>query len=159
MRVIPLIGKTYRHNIGNIRPMPIFTFKAIIGRLRYQSDNIVHPWFILTYTWFYITKSQHVTAKCKGKDQPRRCFIPCIRKHGRLSHQTEVISHRVPELVCQSALFGFPSRSETFPKWSAAPCSVLVSPAVCCHRNGHQQRDGGCPRRREQKPRLWVREL
>ncbi len=23
--------------------MPIFTFKAIIGRIRYQSDNIVHP--------------------------------------------------------------------------------------------------------------------
>lgn len=47
--------------------------------------------FILTYTWFYTTKSQHVSARCKGKDQPRRCYTPCIRKHGRLSHQTEVI--------------------------------------------------------------------
>ncbi len=40
---------TSRHCISasffNIRPMPIFTFQSIIGRFRYQSDNIVHPYY------------------------------------------------------------------------------------------------------------------
>jgi len=31
--------------IFNIGPMPIFTFKVIIGRFRYWSKNITHPYF------------------------------------------------------------------------------------------------------------------
>ncbi len=45
--------------IFHIRPMMIFTFKAIIGRFQYRSNNIVHPKRMVGWMLTYIIFFQH----------------------------------------------------------------------------------------------------
>ncbi len=116
------------------------------------------PGFILTYTWFYITKIPACNCKCKGKDQPRMCLFPAFANMADFSIKLKAF-HIVflNSFVSQHSLV-FPPDLRLFLNGSAAPCSVLVSPAVCCHRNGHQQETEAVLDVASRNQGLWVRE-